>query len=881
MLIGREGECAAIDRLLDEAGHGRSGALVIRGEAGIGKSALLEYAVARAGDARIVRALGVETESEFAFSGLHELVRPLFDRLGELPPVQAAALRGALALAEAQGVGRLYVGAATLSLLAAAADAGRLLCVIDDAHWLDHASADALTFAARRLEAEGVVLLFAARGGEPAFRTTGIPELELTGLPAEAAAALFDQPVSTSVAGELVAATAGNPLALLDLARRLTHAQLTGAEPLPHPLPVADDLEAAFAKLAAPLSEDAKRALVIAATADTRAMRVIARTGGTIRTAIEECEDAGLLAIVDGQVSFSHPLVRSSVYQQASPAERRDAHRVLADAFAVDERYAERRAWHAAAAIVEPDEDIARELELAADSARERRGHVAAAAMFERAARLTPEQEPRSRRLYLAARSAWLAGQPDRALALLGDPAADELVFADQQLLRARIELRRGAGVATADLVAAAAAVERLDPARAASLLAAAAEAADPGSRLELAQRAAALADGSSAALIANLVLARVLGEAGKTTDAAARLERAKTALVDDPDLRHDPELILAAVETIASVDPGDDVLVRELVEVATSAARGHAVVVLPRALLHAAWLDFQAGRWRDAYLSFAESSRLADETGQGRERVAAVAGSALLDALQGREADARAGAAVLAEAPGFGAGAAGGGASRILGLLELGEGRGELASPHLEHAAANPAPTILLRGLPAVHVDLTEAYLRAGRREEAAAAAGRLGDPWAGALLGDRSAFAEAARRAAATPFLVARVRLNHGERLRRDGERRKARDELRAALELFEHLGANPWAERARGELRASGDHARKRRPSTADDLTPQELQIARMVAAGASYKEAAAKLFLSPKTIEFHLSKVYRKLEINSGRQLAQRLAEEGLA
>ena len=322
VLIGRESECARIDRVLEEAKGGRSGALVIRGDAGLGKSTLLEYAVARAGDARVVRALGVETESEFAYSGLHELVRPLLDRLPELPPIQADALRGALSLAKAQGAGRLSIGAATLSLLASAKEDGPLLCMIDDAHWLDEASAGALAFAARRLDAEGVVMLFAARG--EGFRTRGIPELELGGLDAKAAVVLLDHDanvrVSLELAEELVAATGGNPLALLELPRRLTGEQLQGGEPLPHPVPVGESLEHVFAAQARSLSEEARRALVITATADTRAMRVITRTGSTNPAAFEECEDAGLLTIEDGRVTFKHPLVRSAVYHHATPA---------------------------------------------------------------------------------------------------------------------------------------------------------------------------------------------------------------------------------------------------------------------------------------------------------------------------------------------------------------------------------------------------------------------------------------------------------------------------------------------------------------------------------------------------------------------------------
>ena len=300
-----------------------------------------------------------------------------------------------------------------------------------------------------------------------------------------------------------------------------------------------------------------------------------------------------------------------------------------------------------------------------------------------------------------------------------------------------------------------------------------------------------------------------------------------------------------------------------------TAAARAHAVVVLPRALLQTAWLDFEAGRWTDASLNFFEAGRLADEIGQSRSRAAAAAGNALIDALRGRATtepvDAR------------------GAAARILGLAALGAGESDDAIAQLEAAAAEPAPGVLLRGLPAAHLDLAEAYLRAGRWDEAKAVASELrgaNAAWARALLEGGEAFVEAKEHVAEQPFLLARVRLSFGEHLRREGSRVEARDELRAALAIFEQLDAEPWSERARRELRASGETPRRREPSTMDELTPQELQIARMVAAGASQKEVAAALYLSPKTIEYHLGKVYRKLGITSGRQLHLRLAEQQL-
>jgi DNA-binding CsgD family transcriptional regulator len=406
-------------------------------------------------------------------------------------------------------------------------------------------------------------------------------------------------------------------------------------------------------------------------------------------------------------------------------------------------------------------------------------------------------------------------------------------------------------------------------------LLAAATETAPASERLDLARRALALVEGrqDAAELQALLALARSLSVAGRAADALAAMARAKALF--EGDLAHDPELLLAAIDTVVVVDPDDDGFTRAMLDRATAAARGHAVMVLPRALLHSAWLEFAAGRWTAAYLGFVEAARLADETALPRERTAAVAGRALLDALQGREEAARAAVHELPVAT----------AQRILGLLELGNGRGDVAAEHLARIADDGPEPLLLRGLPPAALDLTEAYLRGGRREEAAASATAIGDDdpsaaWAAALLGDAAAFERAALRTANLSLSRARIALNRGEALRRAGTRRDARKELEAALELFDALGAAPWAERARQELRASGASIRPREPSAAETLTPQELQVARTVATEASYKEAAAKLFLSPKTVEYHLHKVYRKLGITSGRQLMQRLSDEGL-
>jgi DNA-binding CsgD family transcriptional regulator len=865
VLIGREGERARIDRMLEGAGGGRSAALVVRGEAGIGKTALLEYAIERAGEATVVRAVGVETESEFAYSGLHELVRPLLGRLDQLPEIQADALRGALALAPAGSAGRLSIGAATLSLLAAAAGDGPLLCVVDDAQWLDAATAAALVFAARRLEAEGLVMLFAARGD--GFRAPGLDELELAGLDEAAAVALLDEQsgsIERGVAAGLAAATGGNPLALRELAGLLTPAQLRGAEPLPHPLPVGPRLETIYAATARSLSDDARRALVIAATADTRSMRVLGRTNGATLDGLEECEASGLLTIGEGAVSFTHPLVRSAVYHQATPPERRAAHRALAAGLAGERKYAERSAWHAAAAAVEPDEAVAAGLEQAGAAASERRAHVAAAGMLERAARLTPDDGEAARRLYLAARSARLAGQSERALRLLDDAdAAAPLLAADVVHLRARLTR-----ASSEELAAEAARVEPLDPVRASTLLATAAEAAPAETGVELARRAVALAGADEGVRVhAELVLAGALLDAGDAIESQDLLASARSALAGNRALRHDPELILLAVETLARVDAGDDALTRELLEDVIAAARAHAVLVLPRALVLSGWRHFEAGSWTDASLDFFEAARLAAELGRPRERAAALVGSALLAALRGRLD-----AATVAELEPAAA-------AHVLGLAALGAGDVEGAIAHLEAAQSTRRP----RGVPGPRLDLVEALLRAGRRPEAEAAAGAVDAAdaaWANALLGDGAAHGAALQEAAERPFAEARLRLVRGEELRRAGARREARVELDAALAVFERLDAEPWSERARRELKASGATVGPRERSTLDELTPQELQIARLVAAGASQKEAAAALYLSPKTIEYHLGKVYRKLGITSGRKLRDRLEEREL-
>lgn len=443
MLIGRERECEQLDELLDRARLGRSGALVIRGEAGVGKSALLDHAAARAVDARIVRTLGVESEVELELSGLLDVCRPLESLVDELPEARAAALRAALGEGPAHALDRYAIGAATLGLLAAAAEQRPLLVLVDDAQWVDAASADALLFAARRLDADSVVVLFAAREDDgPTFEAPGIPELEVEGLDLDGASALLraEGVADASVVSRLHQATGGNPLALVELVGELSEAQLAGREPLAEPLPAGSAVERSFARRAEGLPDATRKALLTCAVSRAASPGVILRAFGALgleASALEPAEDAGLVTIRDGRVDFTHPLVRSAVYHAAQPSERRGVHRVLADA--AGDASPEERAWHLAAAALGPDEDAAAALEDAAVRARDRSGYAAAASALERAARLTPDPEPRSRRLAAAADAAWEAGRGagaaellDEALAITTDPVRAPCGFAEQ-----------------------------------------------------------------------------------------------------------------------------------------------------------------------------------------------------------------------------------------------------------------------------------------------------------------------------------------------------------------------------------------------------------------------------------------------------------------
>jgi DNA-binding CsgD family transcriptional regulator len=904
MLHGRHEECAAIDRLLADAGGQRSGALVIRGEVGLGKSALLAYAADRAaGRMRVLWGSGVESESELAFAALHQLVRPVLDRLERLPGPQANALRGAFGLATARGRDRFLIGVGALSLLAEVAEERPLVCLVDDAQWLDQPSTDALSFAARRFEAEGIVLLIAARDDDlHAFTAPSFQELRLAGLDAGAAGDLLAEQspagLAAIVRARLIEATHGNPLALLELLGSLSDDQLAGRAPLPDPLPVSAGVEQVFSERVRRLPDPAQTLLLTVAAEETGDPAVIFRAGralGSGAPELEMAETAGLVRIVEGRIRFHHPLVRSAVYRGATLTQRQAIHQALAAALPGEE-HADRRAWHRAAAAMEPDPEVADELERSAERARRRSGYAAAARALERSADLTPAEKLRSRRLADAADAAWLAGQPDRALGLLGRVAAgvsEPRLRADVAHLRGEIELRRGVPADAFTILAGGSAeIAPVDPAKALAMLLPASEAAsyagDVALTIEAARRAAALPRGEQRVDQFTLGLLVGIGSIleGDTARGAPLLREAITLAqtFDDPS-----RLGFAGA---AARYLGDDTATHDFYARAVARARASGeLVLLPYLLESLAVAEVAAGRYTAATASASEGLRLARETGQQSSVCRNLSTLALLGAMQGREDACRSYAAeALEHAVPRGLRLQAASASWALALLDLASSRPAEALARLETLAAGSEtghPVIALLSAP----DLVEAAVRANQTERGQTAlagfehwATHTAPPWALALVprcrgllsagaaADRH-FTEALRLhgPSSRPFDRARTQLLYGEALRRARRRVDAREHLRAAFATFEQLGASPWAERARTELRVSGETARQRDPSTLDQLTPQELQIVRFVGQGATNREVAAQLFLSPRTIDYHLRQIFTKLGISSRAEL----------
>jgi DNA-binding CsgD family transcriptional regulator len=909
LLVGREPDCARIDELLGRARRGRSGTLVIRGEAGLGKTALLDYAAERAEGMTVVRAVGVEYEAELQFSGLLELARPLLHHLGELPPQQAEALQSALGLGEPRPHDRFTICAATLSLLAAAAEEKPLLVLVDDAQWVDVATSDALIFAVKRLVADSAVVLFSVREGEErTFSAPALERLQLRGLaPDEAGQLLADagRSVAPAVVEQLCEATHGNPLALLEVSNALGEEQLAGRAPLPDPVPAGPTLERAFTWRAEQLSEDSQRALVVAAVSlsdDVETIAAALEALGIDRAVLEPAEDAGLLRLVDGRLSFRHPLVRSAVFHAAAPSERRNAHRAVADALR-ERQDAERLAWHLAGAAIGQDEEAAVALEVAARRAEERSSYAAAAAALERAAGLTADEEARPRRLQAAAEAALRAGRTEDAAGLLDEPLAQEhdvALKAAALRLRGRIAYLHGRPREAATvLLEAANLLEDVDRALAVEICTESCSAqlglGDAAGVLAAAERAhelvAPLDDPHLHELVA-LTRGWALCYVGRSDEGVPLLcDAVSTAATMDP---HGLMRFSGALEWLDRSRDGYRHACRDV----TATRRNGAVGLLPYLLYQQAWHANRAGLLNEGYAAASEALALARELDLWLPRTQSLLVLAAITAKRGAESECLAFAEEVRPA----VEEAGLEGYRIwlrysLGLLAVGLGDLDGAARELDGASrAHRSLGVHSRGIVPT-ADLAEVHARAGNAEAAAAAlsefesslepqspVGLATAARARALLATDDELERCFERVFALHersddrWALARTQLAYGERLRRAGRRVDAREQLRLALEIFEGQGADAWVERVRAELRASGETIRRRKSWEEEALTPQELQIALHVARGMTNREVGAALFLSHKTIEFHLGRIYRKLKMSSRADLIRRFARE---
>ena len=800
--------------------------------------------------------------------------------------------------------------AGLLSLLAVAAEEQPVLVSIDDAQWLDEPSLEAFLFAGRRLGAEGVAMLGSLRDG------TGVAAMEVPWLERlavsplaedEARELLRDERLAPSVADRLVSTAAGNPLALLEIPRLLSDGQRAGREPLEEPLRPGTGVERSFRRSLDALGDDARRALLVAGTAHTGRLEVIEaalRESGLEVAHLAPAEEARLITVDEGEVEFRHPLLRSTAYHAASAAERRAAHAALA---AAAPEGSPERAWHLAAGAVAPDEEIAAALEAAALDARGRGAHATAARDFGRAAQLTPEDEPRARRLLEAATDATRSGEADRAFALLGDAArlaTDPLLAADVQRMTGHVEMRRGSPlVANELLVAEAERVRSRDPRRAAGMFLEASVShmitGDMHALVATAERARALATSADPAveLLATTVIAEAYLALGDVEQGEPLLSACEPYLLEG-----DPLAIVEVVGMAAHASLWTEKFDRaeRILDRLVAAARdASAVSALIYPLAVRSHLSFRLGRWAAARAEAAESVELAQDTGQLPLLSHSLAALAHIEAAGGQEEECRRhvteGLALVTRLQGEATGAY---LTAALGLLELGLGRIPEAIQALEETQRTADRLGMQPSLLMSTPDLVEAYARAGRRDEAVAlvdvfeARGRkTGARWPQAAVGrlrallapdeDMRAQFEAAlalHEGLPMPFERARTLLCFGERLRRARQRADAREPLKEALETFERLGARGWAERTRTELRATGEQQARRTETAAEQLTPHELQIAVLVAQGMTNREAASALFLSPKTIEYHLGQIYRKLDVRGRAQLARLMAME---
>ncbi|MER7251220.1 AAA family ATPase [Kribbella sp. NPDC000426] len=903
-LRGRRGECERLAGLVQSARSGRSAVLVVRGEPGIGKSALLDFVEDAATDGRVLRVAGVESEMELAFAGLHQLCEPLLAGIGRLPAPQANALGTAFGLRAGSRPDRSLIGLATLTLMSERASEEPLVCLVDDAQWLDHASAHALTFVARRLAAEAVVLVLAGRTSSEHQSWAGLPELTLRGLPDEDAEALLQSaltgPLDERVRRRILAEARGNPLALLELPHWLTTAELTFGPYPAQPHALTSRMEQGFLRRLEPLPDDSRLLLLTAAAEPLGDVSLLWRAAAQLgigRDAAGPTEEAGLLELRD-TVRFRHSMVRSVAYRSAGALERQTVHRALAEVTDPD-LDPDRRAWHQAQAATGPDETVAAELERCADRAQAHGGLAAAAAFLESAALLTPDAATRAERLLSATEAMFHAGTFEAAQKLLTVAEHRSLTA----LQRARVDvLRAQIGFASyrgnrdlPHLLAAARRLEPLDAERALDTYLDALTAALFAGRLasrpgpsDVAQAARRAPSSAARLRRGDVLLHGVAVLFAEGYPAAAPLLRRATEVFDSSELTLEEGVRFMWLAAVAASDLWDENAWDRLTSRHLTIVReAGALSALPLALNARAFVDLFTGDLAAAADRVQEISAVS-EAAESRMSPYAALG---LAAFRGREDQAaQLFAASLRQVEARGEGMAVSVTKWAEAMLCNGLGRYEEAFAAAREAAAFPAEMAVSNwGL----VELIEAAVRTGDRPAAAAAFELLsemtqasGTDWAlgvaarsEAQLYDGTKAEDLYRQATdrlertAVRTELARARLLYGEWLRREGRRVESREQLRAAYDASAEMGMLAFCERARRELIATGESARKRTSATAHDLTAQELHIARLAIQGLSNPEIGAELFLSPRTVEWHMRKVFTKLGISARKQLRE--------
>jgi DNA-binding CsgD family transcriptional regulator len=904
---GRRAECVVLDGVVDEVRSGRSAVLVVRGEPGVGKSVLLDYLVDRASGCRVVRAGGVESEMELPLAGLQQLVGAwMLDRVDHLPPPQQEALRRAFALSEGPAPDRFLMGLAALSLLSDAAEKRPLVCVIDDVQWLDRESAQVLSFVARRLEAEEVAMVFAVREPSDVQELGGLPELVVEGLDDEDARALLASGIPGGLDGQvrdrIVAETRGNPLALLELPRGLSATELAGGFGLlaAHSLP--GRIEQSYLRRLDTLPDDTRMLLLVAAAEPVGDPLLIWRAAeplGVGAAAAASAEDAGLLTISE-RVTFRHPLVRSAIYRAASARDRRAVHLALADA-TDRETDPDRRAWHLAAAAQGPDEQVALELERSAGRAQARGGFAAAAAFLQRSVALTGDLTRRVNRALAAAGASLEAGAFAVALGLLamadaGSPNELQRARADRLRAEAAFAQSRGSD-APPLLLSAAKRLEPLDPklaretyldAWSAALFAG--RFASSGGLGDVSREARGAPRPAGDPRPSDLLLDgfALLCTDGRTEGAPA-LQHAATGFVGR-DVSREEMLRWGWLATAAAVTVWDFetclAIADRQVELARDSGALAVLAVGANVLAQAIALS---GEFERASLVTAEADAVVEATGTG----VLPYGALVLAGLQGRETEASALIdATIRDGSAGGQGTAVQYARWASAILLNGLGRYDEALAAARDAS-DDAPELFVSAW--ALSELVEAAARSGQGELASTALTRLADhvrasptDWGLGIVARSSAllsegkeaerlFREGIERLDRTQLRPERARahLLYGEWLRRENRRVEAREQLRVAYDMLVGIGMEAFAERARSELSATGGKVRKRSADARDDLTDQERQIAQLARGGLSNPEIGARLFLSPRTVEWHLHKVFGKLGIRSRRELTNAL------